>query len=211
MSVLQAYFQPTLEGMIHTLLINGGWAERVHLSPLSDEQALYSWIFCEPYINVGWGKGFLGLQDKLWSYVKAILSDLHTINLDKQELPTMDNKWMYEYADVYYRSMPSTAVNCDGGEIFTGVNIAFDILNHELTLDGMQYAPTDGAAGAATNGHFRAYTLFAQLFDKYCVEQKAFGMEAKNKFMNGNKPFDLKCNTNEFILEFWQRMKVHIS
>src|SRR5699024_5984528 len=105
------YFTPTLEGIIQNIAHP---FDGVMSTELSDEAALYSWIFFQPQINISWGMGANGLIEKIISFIKACLKDLEGVDISRKKPVIIPKNWnsgiVDEYLHVYLKSMPSTAV-----------------------------------------------------------------------------------------------------
>ena len=208
-TVTLAYFQPTLEGMIHVL---DHKFEGVKLPTLTDEQALYSYLLFQPQINIKWGKGFYGMQAEIYKFIGACLKDVEKLEVKEvdptKKLPkflTAVPKWYEELKLAYYRSMPSTAVNVKDTNYST-----FDILNHEFSD---HYLLTEDSTNKDLLLVMKTYALQYELWHKYASYDKNYGLDAKINYLIqfGNltrvhDSVEVPTNPDDIVLLFWKEM-----
>lgn len=200
--VVMTYFQPTLEGMLQSLIHP---FEGVALERISDEQALYSLIVCKPDINIAWGSTPRDMLENIIRYVRACLNDIEDVDISTKVVPEIPDNWTTKLVDelrvAYYGHMPSTAINTSEVNDLP----SFDILNHEFATGYFDGQVVNGKVTAQLLTMCKSYTVLSALWDKYCSSQMSMGIAGKRNFLRSmmkNVPSD----NEEMVVYFWKEM-----
>ena len=205
--VTNAYFAPTLEQKISWLTNTFD----VELTPLSNEEMLYSHIVTEPWRNVQWGIGKHKLLENVKSFIRACLNDIDLITDepidDVRKLPAFiqnETKWLDMYKKAYYNAMPSTAIN----QGVDGVFVTFDILNHEFSCNYFAGQKVNGL-GNEFVALYNAWLILSALYGKYCRNDELLGYNRKIAWIASHNCDHVPVHNlspNMLIVRFWQIM-----
>ena len=205
----KAYFQPTLEAMsssIWPLILNTNYNDTV-----TDEMALYSYLMCEPQINIKWGVGAAELMSNIKSFVRACLKDINTIkvtdNCDEMLMADskyhIDDKLIKELFILYLSSMPSTAVNC-----VSDVNSTFCVLNHEFKNNPFEGVAIDKLDNNVVVALSQIYSTHEYMFMTYCYDNVVrFSTQQKIEWLINNCGYTVKSSDtpSKAVVAFWQK------
>lgn len=201
--LLNLYGQPTLEGMVNSIL---HCFSNESISHLTDEQLLYSHIFAMPEINIGWGKTETEVKKAIYSYICACLSDIDAVSIDDNvDTDYMNNIYTTEqslssFKDAFYSAQISTAVNNIDGK-----KISFDVLENKFNHDYAGYYDPQTLNVNSAQILFRTYQVLGELFKKYAGEQFKYGLQAKHQYLS-SKGIAI-CTYEEVVLDFWKLIK----
>lgn len=206
----KAYLQPTLESMSESVW--PGIFSKDSRCFVDDSMALYSYLMCEPHVNIRWGVGAEQLMSNIKSFIKACLNGIDSIAVEDNcdgmnnsiSKYSSEDKLIEELFQTYIKSMPSTAINYNSVS-----NSTFCVLNHEFKNNPFEEITED----KMNNNNIvlllnSIYSTHAYLFERYCYDITLnFGFNKKIEWLINNCNYKLKSSytSSRVVVDFWDK------
>ncbi len=198
--LIHGYFSPVLEGSIDSMF--GLFGNYKH--PITDESALYTMIFSNPCVNVGWSPGLPRMQDRVKRYCAACVRDTSDVDLSARKpidyslLNMLVEPWRKDFVSLYYTSMPSTAVNVSDGKFSS-----FCIMNHEFMIDILSKYSHDDLTPEKLKALLNTYHVFTVLNLTYAGSYSVYGLKFKEDFIREHN-VEVTEDVDKTVLDFWK-------
>lgn len=195
--IVNAYFRSTFEGKLQDMC---HLFSKDTLPDVTEEEALYSFIFTQPNEVIGYRLKY-GLRMRIKDFISAVLSNVEDTD-EGEGLPfdEAEKQLLMEYL----KTMPSTAIN-----VFGETPVTYDVLSNEYRTNPMKDTKYTELSNSNIVNLLHTYVVLSTLCATYCPEITKFGYERKLQFLKEHgQPVSSKPDANVF--NFWRYVKTYL-